>query len=548
MLGNLLDIGNSKAHQTIATWAKRHGPIYKFKLAFTNHVVVSDPSEIGPLVARGEELPRPIDLIYQPFNQIGGAKRAPSLVTTKDPALSQEIRRVCGPAFSPDNIRKTFPVIRQAVGSVSDVLAARAAQRAELAMSGTAGQEEEGEEMCDAALRVALDVVGITLFARDFGASKYGDCRILEVLPAVLEEISLRALNPLRAVQHTVLPLSRDALQFSAGLREVHQLWTDLAAEIRTLDVGAAEASGETSIRVLLAKVKNPTTGEPLSHEELAANIATFLVAAFESTGHSVAWTLYDLARHPEVQDKLAAELAGAGLLWERGTPGRDLEYADLAQLTYLDQVWREGLRLHPAGSVVPIKQADRDVVLKNSGLRLPKGTFLWLSIISVHLSPFNYVDPQRFWPERWQQQRKQGQRPEQQQQQAGVTQVAGAAPGAGGSGLRGGDVEGSGNPSEGLAGVSVCPFSGRVRGGATPAGNEDSINRSFIPFSVGANDCIGQGLANAVGRAMLGMLCSRFEFGVAPRMGTEQDVRDAEVIRLTLQPGDGVWLTVRPR
>lgn len=73
------------------------------------------------------------------------------------------------------------PLCRQAVGSVSDVLAARAAQRAELAMSGTAGQEEEGEEMCDAALRVALDVVGITLFARDFGASKYGDCRILEV-------------------------------------------------------------------------------------------------------------------------------------------------------------------------------------------------------------------------------------------------------------------------------------------------------------------------------------------------------------------------------
>lgn len=59
---------------------------------------------------------------------------------------------------------------------------------------------------------------------------------------------------------------------------------------------------------------------------------------------------------------------------------------------------------------------------------------------------------------------------------------------------------------------------------------------------------CDLQGLANAVGRAMLGMLCSRFEFGVAPRMGTEQDVRDAEVIRLTLQPGDGVWLTVRPR
>ena len=60
--------------------------------------------------------------------------------------------------------------------------------------------------------------------------------------------------------------------------------------------------------------------------------------------------------------------------------------------------MWREGLRLHPAGSVVPIRFADREVVLR-SGLRIPRGTFLWLSIVAVHLSPFNYIEPERFWP-----------------------------------------------------------------------------------------------------------------------------------------------------
>lgn len=40
-------------------------------------------------------------------------------------------------------------------------------------------------------------------------------------------------------------------------------------------------------------------------------------------------------------------------------------------------QVWREALRLHPAGSVVPIREADRTVTLRN-GARIPKGTIIW--------------------------------------------------------------------------------------------------------------------------------------------------------------------------
>lgn len=46
----------------------------------------------------------------------------------------------------------------------------------------------------------------------------------------------------------------------------------------------------------------------------------------------------------------------------------------------------------------------------------------------------------------------------------------------------------------------------------------------------------------------MLAMLCSRFAFRVAPRMGTPADVRAAEVNRLTLQSGAGVWLLLEPR
>ena len=40
-----------------------------------------------------------------------------------------------------------------------------------------------------------------------------------------------------------------------------------------------------------------------------------------------------------------------------------------------------------------------------------------------------------------------------------------------------------------------------------------------------GKSDCIGKNLANAVGRTMLALLCARFEFGVAPEMGSPEQV-----------------------
>ncbi len=56
------------------------------------------------------------------------------------------------------------------------------------------------------------------------------------------------------------------------------------------------------------------------------------------------------------------------------------------------------------------------------------------------------------------------------------------------------------------------------------------------------------QALANTVGKTMLASLVSRFSMRVAPRMGSYEEVRVAEVNRLTMQSGVGVWLLLEPR
>ena len=67
--------------------------------------------------------------------------------------------------------------------------------------------------------------------------------------------------------------------------------------------------------------------------------------AGSETTGYSIAWTLYLLAKHPEVMAKLEAELDAAGLLV---TPARPrpcpLAFADISKLRYMDCVLKARL------------------------------------------------------------------------------------------------------------------------------------------------------------------------------------------------------------
>lgn len=157
----------------------------------------------------------------------------------------------------------------------------------------------------------------------------------------------------------------------------------------------------------------------------------------FETTGHTIGWTLYEIAAHPEVQQRVAAELAAAGLL---GPGARRLEYADLANLTYLNWALKESMRLHPVAATGSIRctcpgavafstpcrwhlgacvtrlahpllalppahgavcrKADRPLTL--GGYRLSPGTLLWAPFICLHTSRHNWERPLDFWPERW--------------------------------------------------------------------------------------------------------------------------------------------------
>ena len=57
------------------------------------------------------------------------------------------------------------------------------------------------------------------------------------------------------------------------------------------------------------AKAGTPQGGQKLTDEEIVINAFLFLLAGYETTANTLAYTSYLLALHPSVQDRLHSEI-----------------------------------------------------------------------------------------------------------------------------------------------------------------------------------------------------------------------------------------------
>lgn len=117
------------------------------------------------------------------------------------------------------------------------------------------------------------------------------------------------------------------------------------------------------------------------------------MLAAHHTTGVAISWTLYLLARHPEVAARAAAEVDQ--VLGDRAVP----EYGDLKRLSYLDRVLREAMRLYPPGPY-GAREATEDLVIGD--YTVPAGTTIFYPFWAVHMNPEYWPDPERFDPDRF--------------------------------------------------------------------------------------------------------------------------------------------------
>nr|XP_025845526.1 docosahexaenoic acid omega-hydroxylase CYP4F3-like isoform X5 [Vulpes vulpes] len=144
---------------------------------------------------------------------------------------------------------------------------------------------------------------------------------------------------------------------------------------------------------LLLAKDEE---GKQLSDEDIRAEADTFMFEGHDTTASGLSWVLFNLAKHPEYQERCRQEVQE--LLRDREP--QEIEWDDLAQLPFLTMCIKESLRLHPPVTVIA-RRCTQDVVLPD-GRVIPKGNNCVLSIFGIHHNPSVWPDPEVYNPLRF--------------------------------------------------------------------------------------------------------------------------------------------------
>lgn len=204
----------------------------------------------------------------------------------------------------------------------------------------------------------------------------------------VLGRLAVELLATIASPLAMLLPFDIPGMPYSRALRISERVETrvlKLIAEKRRCPGGTDALS-----RLMNARDEQ---GALLNEADLVGESNSLFAAGFDTSAHTLTWTLLLLAEHPDVLDDLLDELRAV-------LKGKPLSVEHLPELGRLDRVLKESMRLLPTAVLLFLRVAAAEARL--GAVTLPAGAQVILSPIVAHRDPALYPSPQRFDPDRW--------------------------------------------------------------------------------------------------------------------------------------------------
>ncbi|XP_077296728.1 cytochrome P450 9e2-like [Arctopsyche grandis] len=134
---------------------------------------------------------------------------------------------------------------------------------------------------------------------------------------------------------------------------------------------------------------------------DIAGLIFAFLLDGTETSSGVAGFMLHFIAANPHVQKKMQEEIDQAA----EANDGK-LDYDTIHGLSYLDMVLSETLRMYPPALLVQ-RQCTNPYVLppadsKGKPFEVPVGMIAIVPVYSLHMDPENFPEPEKFDPERF--------------------------------------------------------------------------------------------------------------------------------------------------
>jgi cytochrome P450 len=356
-VGNLLDFRRDPI-RFLQTLASDYGDIASFRLGSQFAVQLNHPDLIRDVLVTHSKN----------FTKTRGLNRARTVIgnglLTSEGDFHRRQRRLCQPSMNPQRVSAYGSAMVQCA---SDMCARWA----------PGDEVDVGAAM----LEVTLGIAGRTLFASDIRseAKEIGDA-----MTVVFEYFNWLML-PMAAWTRR-LPLRRHR-----RFREARDLLDRTVYRIIRERRSTGQDHGDLLSMLLLAKDPEGAGGS-MSDEQVRDEAMTMFLAGHETVATALTWTLYLLARHPDIQSQLHSEL-------DKTLGGRQPTADDLPRLKHAEMVFAESMRVFPPVWTLT-RQAIQDYEVGE--YVLPAGTVVGLSQYVMHHDPRFFERPEEFDPSRW--------------------------------------------------------------------------------------------------------------------------------------------------
>lgn len=339
--------------------AQRYGPVVALRLGAAIIYVVQNPDFARHLLQTKVANYRKN---YGPIAEVFGD----SILITQGEKW-QKLRKLSQPAFGTAKLKAMPPKIV----AVCDAVMERWAREA-----GSGRPVDVGRDTQRITLGILLDM----LFSTDI--ESFGESLLNDVEAALV--IAARFAWDVDGALRENQPKLRE--RFAVATKRITRTTNEFIRRRAAL-----ERQPDDLMKRLLEARDDPEFPE-MNDRQVRNEIVTFVIAGFETTATALAWTLRLIARNPEVQRRLKAEIDAV-------LGSREPSYEDLDRLPFASAVFSEAMRLFPPVPMLSRFARERD---EYDGIKIPQDMQLTISVIAIHRRPELWERPNEFWPDRF--------------------------------------------------------------------------------------------------------------------------------------------------
>ncbi|XP_004506725.1 cytochrome P450 76T24-like [Cicer arietinum] len=375
LIGNILQLGPSKLHQSLTKLSKTYGPIMRVTIGTITTIVISSPKIAKEALHKNDQA---LSNRFIPESVQALSHDKSSLIFMPISPKWKTLRKICATKiFSSQQLDSTQSLRLEKLKELVVYLKENC-------------EKGKAIDIGEVAFTISLNSISNTLFSIDmasFASSSSQNFR--DVISSMLIEAS----NPNIADYYPILRRI-DPQGSQRRMKNYYQKLLTLFESIiedRSNQRKDCVMEGSDVLDLFLNMIRNENS--ELTKHDLLHLFLDLFIAGTDTTSVTIEWTMAELLQNPEKLKKTRKELQKV-INKDEGV--KDL---DITNLPYLQAVVKETLRLHPSAPILVHKSVSE---VELCGFKVPKDAQVLVNVWSMGRDSSIWNDPNLFVPERF--------------------------------------------------------------------------------------------------------------------------------------------------